>query len=172
MVQKLNIQVNSTFVREVLGMNEQSFINILSAEDNKHFFIKDCSLAFLLKHRPQLKTFLDSIALLIELKKIQYKYITFDYQELFAGQTTKSCKNINWHTDGPDNEYLLIAWGNKRTEFQELPQLEVENGNLYQYDSSDVHRGRLLDKGECRVFLRICFSNQVKPNNKIMFNLN
>lgn len=136
-----------------------------------YFFIKDCSVTFLLSQRPQLKSFLDSISLIMEMKKSQYKYVTFDYQEIFADHTIKSCKNLNWHTDGEDNEYLLIVWGNKRTEFKELPCLEVDDGVLYQYDSSDVHRGRILEAGEKRVFLRVCFSNVIKPNNKVMFNL-
>jgi len=168
MLQKLNIQVDSSQANTVLG-SQTHHMSFMMDKENRHFFIKDCSMSFLLKNRPQLKAFLKSVSLLIDLKKIQYKYVTFDYQELFAGHPTKSCKDIGWHTDGSDNEYLLIVWGNKRTEFQSLPQLEIDHGNLYQYDSSDIHRGRILDKGECRVFLRICFSNKVKPNNKILF---
>lgn len=169
MIQKNNI-FNNYDVNDLLRNSTflTKFNHADSLNEIHHFFIKDSSMKFLLKHRPQMNNFLDSISLIIDLKKLQYKYVTFDYQELYADKSVKSCKNLNWHTDGSNNEYLLIVWGNKRTEFKNLPYLEIDNGQLYQYDSTDLHRGRVLEAGEKRVFLRICFSNEIKPNNKIM----
>lgn len=135
-----------------------------------NFFIKDCSLKFILKNCPHLEKVIESISYILDFKKTQYKYVTFDYQEIHAkSDNTKTCRNVDWHTDGENNEYLICVWGNKRTEFKGLPSLELESGTLYQYSSEDLHRGRLLDKGEKRVFLRVCFSNTVKPNNKYLY---
>ena len=133
--------------------------------------LKDCSMSFLISQRPKIKNILDQINPIIHLKKHQYKFISFDYQELYAVKgSLKTCRDLSWHTDSQDNEYLIIAWGNKRTLFKtEISQLELDSGTLYQYDSSDIHCGQILNEGEKRVFLRICFSNHLRPKNKILF---
>lgn len=152
--------------------------------------LKDCSEKFLLKTKPELQGIIEEIKPFFFNKK----FITFDYKEINnASGKTPTCADTNWHVDGKNNLYLICCWGDKRTVFLEesnffdfnkdlsiLNQdiknslkeidfgLEVKNQTLYSYDSFDIHKGRFLEKGESRKFLRLCFSDYIKPSNKII----
>lgn len=149
---------------------------------------KDCSVRFLLKHNPQLTLLIEELSPFLG----SQKYLTFDYQEINQVKTeTNSCKDISWHVDGINNQYLIMAWGDQRTLFlndqielnssedlmkknSELKKIdlnlnnqELSNGHLYMYDSNCIHRGQTLYNGQKRIFFRVCMSDYISPKNKI-----
>jgi hypothetical protein len=156
----------------------------------EQFFWKDCSLNFLRKHFDEL--LVKSIESLINAGLSNpKKYLTVDIGFQLFNEGSKSCKNVGWHVDGINNDYLMWIDGDFRTEFQtavELPKLtlqekhkllelnkqleksavageEIPNATLIKYTSQDIHKGRVATSAGKRFFIRICSSNYLVPKN-------
>lgn len=165
--------------------------NPLSKNLKNKIKYKDYDIEKLKLKVPEIKSLLNEIrALAISTKK----YLTVDYQELnVQGDKTNSCRDLGWHIDGIDNQYFLVCWGDKPTQFLNeslviecdsyTPQIlnprlkskitsndfqELNSGVLYQYDSQSIHRGRELTQGDNRILLRFCYSDYIKPTNTIL----
>jgi hypothetical protein len=153
------------------------------------FFLKDCSLNFLFNNLDQ-----GIVKQLQEISKIlpQKRHITFDIGFLKLKEGDKTCRDVGWHVDGVDNDYLIYCQGDFRTQFlnkeldvkypehrSELRQFnesiasteidvagnEIPDSTLVQYSSKDIHRGRLATSVGERFFLRVCSSDYLVPKN-------
>lgn len=150
---------------------------------------KDCSLSFILKKRPQYKDHLETLIGLFSFKK---KYLTIDlFEQVFDEENKKTTRNLSWHVDGEDNEYLIWCKGQSRTLFLKEPialalpfqeknrflnslkgeelGFEIPDQTPVLYNSSDPHKGRLAKANEKRLFIRLCQSDSLKPKNHILF---
>lgn len=151
------------------------------------FRIKDASEHFVTTFKPELDLVLQDLKQFLPNRD----FLTVDYFEqiLLPGKTT--CRDINWHVDGINNDYILVCWGEWRTEFlispftvkplenvrltnlkiqrdlagKELSYLEVPQGIPVKYNSSQIHRGRRAESESKRVFLRLCSSDYLNPKN-------
>lgn len=153
------------------------------------FLAKDCSVPFLLKYKPGLEDLIKELDCFLPSKN----FLTIDYYEQVLSSGTKTCKNINWHVDGMDNDYLIVSWGDFRTEFltadypldpnltliernlsivkelkgQAPSSFELSPGCPVIYDSTQIHRGRKANRDGKRILLRLCRSDYLNPKNKL-----
>ena len=153
---------------------------------DKSFFLKDCSKNYILNHYPELETLINSLASQMPNKK----YLTIDYQGLNLKSGQKTCKDTSWHIDGEGNNYILVCWGdfktqfagnfqfsntNRKTRLTELKKMNIDRfqealeGVPVAYSSDCVHRGCRADQAGQRLFLRLCMSDYLHPKNKKLF---
>lgn len=150
--------------------------------------LKDFSKEKLLLRCPHLEDLLNELIPLIPEKK----YLTIDYSEIALKKGQNTCRDVRWHTDGINNHYLIIAWGDFRTlflneryeslkntverikeiheKFKDEKGNEIEEGVPFVYDSTVVHRGQKADRDGKRIFLRLCFSDYIRPKNAVLAN--
>jgi hypothetical protein len=127
---------------------------------------KDCSLKFILKHRPQYQTIIQGLISKLPIKR----YVLVNVHEQVLVPTAKTCSNIDWHVDGESEDYALICFGKFRTEFLRLDGsfFEVADGIPIFYNSSQFHRGRRSSEFSKRILIRVCSSDRLSPKNQIL----
>lgn len=146
---------------------------------------KDCSLSFILKERPELGPLLEALIPLMEEKR----FLSIDYfEQEFSKGNLKTCRNLSFHVDGENNNYLIWSKGGPRTLFLKEPQIvegqslrakndylrdktfkglffEIPEETPVLYTSDDPHAGRIAKPNDKRWFLRLCQSDYLKPKN-------
>jgi hypothetical protein len=127
---------------------------------------KNCSLNFLAKKRPELKNVLQGLIQMLPKRK----HITINLHEQVLQKNSLTCSNVGWHLDGTEEDYLLVCFGQYRTEFlnNDGSYFEIEEGIPILYDSQTVHRGRIAESKSKRILIRICSSDRIVPINHII----
>lgn len=132
---------------------------------NESIKFKDCSLKFILKHRPEIVSILQSLKESVP----QRTYLTINVHEQALEKSEKTCKNINWHVDGTNEDYVLVCFGQYRTEFLiNNEATEAGDGVPVIYTSQDLHRGRTAQSESKRLLIRLCSSDKIRPTNTII----
>lgn len=133
---------------------------------------------------------LESLISKLSLEMFEKKYLTIDFSYKIFKKGDKSCVNPGWHVDGEQNQYLILCFGDFRTNFYnqrvELTDSLVENNKIIKkiessflkehvfeapngipilYDSKQIHQGRIADRPGERMFLRLCYSDYLVPKN-------
>lgn len=162
----------------------------LELDFTSSLMLKNHSLSRLLKLRPEIAALVPSLDALLP----QKEFLTIDYfeQVLKAGRAT--CVNPAWHVDGVNNHYLMLIFGQWRTEFalnsypipegkdlrevnfkisqslkkEDVPRFEIPEATPLLYNSFQVHRGRVPTTEGKRILLRLCRSDYLKPSNSIL----
>lgn len=158
----------------------------------KSFCIKDCSVKFALNKMPWHATLLTELINLVPEKK---KFLTVDIlEQSFTSGNINTCRDTNWHVDGLNNNYLIVAFGDHRTMYHkeslvlsniadlaernqfivdslsdsEDGGFEIPDGVPILYTSDDIHKGRIATPGTKRVLVRLCMSDYLCPKNKVL----
>jgi hypothetical protein len=171
---------------------EEVNLPLITLEVSKTLALKDFSPISLGVKLPQYKGAIETLESLFPKRK---KYLTVDvFEQVFTFGNTKTCRNTGWHVDGVNNHYLMWSIGHSRTLFlnesldwrgmpvdlrdrnqmlearawPEACGIEIPESTAVIYSSDDVHKGRTAEVGTKRILLRLCYSDYVKPKNKVL----